>query len=84
MKLVARISPDAAAWMWGVNGACGVLSSIVAVAISMWLGINTNFLIAGALYTLLVLPAVALARKARLHAGAVRVTPLAIAEDSVA
>ena len=84
MKLVGRISPDAAAWMWGVNGACGVLASIVAVGISMWLGINTNFLIAGVLYTLLVLPAAALARKARLHAPAARVKPLAIAEDSVA
>jgi hypothetical protein len=66
MNLVSRISGDATAWMWGVNGACGVLASIVAVAISMWLGIDTNFLIAGTLYVLLVLPAFALARKARL------------------
>ena len=84
MKLVGRISPDATAWMWGVNGACGVLSSIVAVGISMWSGINTNFLIAGVLYTLLVFPAAALARRARLHAAARGVKSLAIAEDSVA
>ena len=68
MKLVERLSPDASAWMWGVNGACGVLSSIVAVGISMWLGINTNFVIAALLYTLLAFPAAALARKARLPA----------------
>lgn len=64
ISLVGRISSDATAWMWGVNGACGVLASIIAVGISMWLGINTNFLIAGGLYLLLVIPAHALARTA--------------------
>jgi hypothetical protein len=64
MRLVGAISSDATAWMWGVNGACGVLASIVAVGFSMWLGINTNFLIAGVLYVLLVIPAHALARTA--------------------
>ena len=62
MTLVNRLSPNAAAWMWGVNGACGVLASIVAVGISMWLGINTNLMIAGTLYMLLVVPAIALSR----------------------
>jgi hypothetical protein len=28
MRLVRRISGGATAWMWGVNGACGVLSSV--------------------------------------------------------
>jgi SAM-dependent methyltransferase len=64
MQLVGRISNDATAWMWGINGACGVLASIAAVAISMWLGINTNFIIAAILYLLLVIPAHGLARKA--------------------
>ena len=48
--------------MWGVNGSAGVLASIAAVGISMWLGIHVNLLIAGTLYTLLALPAHALAR----------------------
>jgi hypothetical protein len=69
MNLVGRLSSDATAWMWGINGACGVLASIVAVGISMWLGIDTNFLIAGTLYLLLVVPALGLARKARFALG---------------
>jgi hypothetical protein len=43
--------------MWGVNGACSVLASTVAVAISMWAGIDTNLYVALLTYALLVLPA---------------------------
>lgn len=64
MSLVERISGSATAWMWGVNGAVGVLASIAAVAVSMWMGIHTNFVIAGLLYMLLVVPARMLARRA--------------------
>jgi spermidine synthase len=67
MVLVGRLSPDATAWMWGVNGAAGVLASIMAVAISMWLGIHVNLLAAGLLYILLPLPAHMLERKAIGH-----------------
>ena len=38
--------------------------AIVAVAVSMWTGIHTNFLIAAVLYALLALPARGLARRA--------------------
>lgn len=65
MSLVGRLSPDATAWMWGVNGAAGVLASIVAVGVSMWAGINVNLVVAAALYAGLTLPASALARRAR-------------------
>jgi SAM-dependent methyltransferase len=37
-------------WAWGVNGAFSVLASIAAVAISLWLGIDTNFWIAAGIY----------------------------------
>lgn len=50
LRLVARISSEALPWMWGVNGACGVLASVVAVAVSMWLGIQTNFVLAVGAY----------------------------------
>jgi hypothetical protein len=63
MNLVGRLSPDAAAWMWGINGACGVLASIAAVAVSMWLGIHTNLIFAAALYALLTIPAHLLATR---------------------
>jgi hypothetical protein len=63
MRLVRRLSEDAMPWMWGINGACGVLASVVAVAISMWAGIHTNFTVALLAYALLALPALALWRR---------------------
>ena len=69
MRLVGRDAapapPGAApvtAWYWGVNGACGVLASIVAVTVSLWLGIQVNLWIAAGLYALLAVPATKLAR----------------------
>jgi hypothetical protein len=56
MRLVRRRAPSLTAWMWGVNGACGVMASIVAVMISMWIGIEVNLFVAAGLYMLLVLP----------------------------
>lgn len=56
LRLVGRRAPALTAWMWGVNGACGVMASIVAVMVSMWLGIQVNLLLAAALYLLLALP----------------------------
>lgn len=56
MRLLGRHSDALTAWMWAVNGACGVMASIVAVMISMWIGIHTNLLIAAVLYMLLALP----------------------------
>jgi len=62
LRLVRRLSDDASPWMWGVNGACGVLASVTAIAISMWGSIDINILIAAALYMLLSIPAGALWR----------------------
>ncbi len=56
LRLVGRHSDRVSAWMWGVNGACGVMASILAVMGSMWLGIHFNLLIAAALYALLAVP----------------------------
>jgi hypothetical protein len=56
MRLLGRHSDRVTAWMWGVNGACGVMASILAVMLSMWLGIHANFLVAAALYALLPIP----------------------------
>lgn len=60
LRVVRRISDDATPWMWGVNGATGVLASVSAVAISMWTGISTSLYLATGAYALLVIPAVAL------------------------
>ena len=57
LRVVRRISDDATPWMWGINGAAGVLASVSAVAISIWSGISTSLYLAAAAYALLALPA---------------------------
>lgn len=56
LRAVGNLSPAATAWMWGVNGACGVLGSVVAVAISMWIGIQANLFAAASIYAGLLVP----------------------------
>jgi hypothetical protein len=56
LRLVARRAPALTPWMWGVNGAFGVMASIVAVMVSMWLGIQVNLFLAAGLYLLLAFP----------------------------
>jgi spermidine synthase len=50
MRLVGQASDVATAWLWGVNGACGVLASVGAVAVSMWFGIHRNLWLAAVTY----------------------------------
>jgi fumarate reductase subunit D len=50
MRLVGPASDAATAWLWGVNGACGVLASVGAVAVSMWFGIHRNLWLAAVIY----------------------------------
>jgi hypothetical protein len=69
MRLVGQQSDRVTAWMWGVNGAAGVMASILAVMVSMWLGIHANLLIAGLLYVLLLVPLRSLAASAPVHHG---------------
>jgi hypothetical protein len=62
LRLVRALSAEATPWLWGVNGACGVLASVTAVAISMWAGIPVSLYAAALAYALLALPASALGR----------------------
>ncbi|HVW04586.1 MAG TPA: class I SAM-dependent methyltransferase [Vicinamibacterales bacterium] len=55
-------TPSVIAWAWGVNGAFGVLASILAVALSIWVGIDANFWVAAALYISLGLPLASMRR----------------------
>ena len=64
LRLVQRISDDAAPWLWGVNGAAGVLASVSAVGISMWGGISVSLYLAAATYGLLALAVAGLQRAA--------------------
>jgi hypothetical protein len=65
VRLVRRLSDDATPWMWGVNGACGVLAAVAAVGISMWSGIDTSLHVATAAYLLLAVPSIHLWRRGR-------------------
>lgn len=56
MRLVGRIAPVAQPWMWGVNGACGVLASVAAIGISMWVGISATLFAAAVAYAVLLVP----------------------------
>ncbi len=56
LRLTGSVSDSITAWMWGVNGAAGVLASVMAVMVSMWLGIDVSLWVAAALYAGLVIP----------------------------
>jgi hypothetical protein len=60
MRSLHGRSSAARAWMWGLNGALGVLGSLVAIVISMSLGIRACLFAGAACYLALALPAVAL------------------------
>jgi len=65
LRLVRRLSDEATPWMWGINGAFGVLSTVSAVWISMWVGIDVSLAIAAGLYLALAVPASALWARGR-------------------
>ena len=56
VRLMGQHSPEISAWMWGVNGACGVMGSIAAVMMSMWVSIDGSLALAGLLYLILWVP----------------------------
>jgi hypothetical protein len=56
MRLVSAIDAQPTPWFWGINGATGVLASVLGVMFSMSFGINVTMLISAACY-LLVIPA---------------------------
>jgi len=55
MRLVSAIDTQPTPWFWGINGATGVLASVLGVMISMSFGINVTMLLSAACY-LLVIP----------------------------
>jgi hypothetical protein len=55
MRLISFVDPKPTPWFWGINGAAGVLASIMAVALSLALGINAT-LLGGALCYFLLIP----------------------------
>ena len=54
MVQIARYGNEATPWMWGINGAAGVLGTILAVLLSMTFGISATFLIGSLCYAVLL------------------------------
>jgi MFS family permease len=60
MRLVSAIDAQPTPWFWGINGATGVLASVLGVIFSISFGINVTMLIAAACYLLLIPASLAL------------------------
>ena len=54
MRLVEGVDRQPTPWFWGVNGATGVLASVLGVMFSMSLGINVTLRISAVCYLLLI------------------------------
>jgi spermidine synthase len=54
MNLISLVDRRPTPWFWGVNGAAGVLASIVAIVCSIAFGIGATLLVGAAFYLLLI------------------------------
>jgi hypothetical protein len=54
MQLIGRVDRKPTPWFWGVNGAAGVLASIVAIACSIAFGISVTLALGALCYALLI------------------------------
>ncbi len=60
MRMVEAVDREPAPWFWGINGACGVLASVVAVMLSMSWGIAVTMTAAALCYLALIPASLAL------------------------
>jgi hypothetical protein len=65
MKLVAAVDKGPAPWFWGINGATGVLASVLAVMLSMAFGIRVTLFVSSLCYLSLIPTGYALMRLQR-------------------
>jgi hypothetical protein len=65
MRLAEAIDRRPTPWFWGVNGAGGVLGSVLAVACGISFGISTTLKVGAACYLLLVPAALVLGFRSR-------------------
>ncbi len=54
MSLIQKIDAEPTPWFWAINGAVGVLASVIAVMVSMAYGINFTMLLAALCYLVLI------------------------------
>ena len=60
MRLIAAIDARPTPWFWGINGAAGVLASIVAVVLSLAMGIGATLIVGALCYFSLIPVSIAL------------------------
>lgn len=70
MRLASQVSAGETPWYWALNGVFGVLCSALAVFISIYTGISTNFYIAAACYAAVAACVWGLHRRIAAHAQA--------------
>jgi Mn2+/Fe2+ NRAMP family transporter len=49
---LSRVRPELIPWMWGINGATSVVASVLAVAVSLNIGLRNTLLIGVAIYAI--------------------------------
>ena len=76
MRLVEAVDRQPTPWFWGINGATGVLASVLGVMFSMALGIRVTMLLSALCYLLLIPAAFALLRMRQRSASSVAVAEL--------
>jgi spermidine synthase len=54
MRLVSAVDAKPTPWFWGINGAAGVLASIIGVTLSLALGITATLVLGALCYVLLI------------------------------
>jgi spermidine synthase len=54
MKLVEAVDKEPTPWFWGINGATSVLASVLAVMLSMSMGIRVTMLLSSVCYAVLI------------------------------
>ena len=60
MRLVQAIDHRPTPWFWGINGAAGVLASVLAVVLSIAVGIDATIIAGGSCYLALIPAALAM------------------------
>ena len=65
MRLIEAVDRKPTPWFWGINGATGVLASVLAIVIGIAFGINVTMVLAAVCYLALIPTALGLLRISR-------------------
>jgi hypothetical protein len=69
MRMVLKQNPKPAPWFWGINGAAGVLGSVLAVAVGISFGINASLIVGAGFYVGLIPAAIIMRMQPKLRPG---------------